>query len=77
MAMIVMRASHCGYVDWLSFAGDESIFVVEKSSENNERQLQVTKAVYFQDRYSDDERHCDASLLIEPIQIAIELKIEI
>ena len=51
MAMIVTSASYRGHVDWLSFAGDESIFVVEKSSENNEGQLQVTKAVHFLDRY--------------------------
>ena len=61
--------------DWALLA--ISIFVVEKSSANNEGQLQVTKAVYFQDKYSNDKRNCDAALLIEPIQIAIELKIEI
>ena len=68
MTMIVMSASHRGYVDWLSWAGDECVcFVVEQSPEHHEGQLQVTKAVYFQDKYSNDKRDCDAALLIEPI----------
>ena len=56
----------------MSFAGDESLcFVVEKSSEHHEGQLQVTKAVYFQDKYSDDERDCDA--LYELNQFKLQL----